>query len=90
MLIELGGFSAEQIAATLNDPAAAPLNEKDKAMLLFVLKGTKDAKSIERGDLDALHALGWNDRDIVDGLYHGARNTAEVIMFDAFKVENDF
>lgn len=90
MLIELGGFSAEQMAATLNDPVAAPLNEKDKAMLLFVLKGTKDAKSIDQADIDALRALGWNDRDIVDALYHGARNTAVDIMFDAFKVENDF
>jgi len=90
MLIEFGGFSVEQMVATRRDPAMAPLNEKDKAMLLFVLKGTKDGKSIERTDLDALHALGWSDRDIVDGLYHGARNTAVDIMFDAFKVENDF
>lgn len=90
MLIERGGFSVEQIVTTRSDPNAAPLDDKDKAMLLFVLKGTKDAKSISSADLDALRALGWSDRDIMDGLFHGARNTAVDIMFDAFKVENDF
>jgi len=34
--------------------------------------------------------LGWSDGDIVDGLFHGARNAAMDIMFDALKVENDF
>jgi uncharacterized peroxidase-related enzyme len=90
MLINRGGLSVEQIAAMKRDPSSAPLSEKDKAMLLFVLKGTANAKSIEKADLDALRGLGWDDRDIVDGLYHGARNAAVDIMFDAFKVENDF
>ncbi len=90
MLINRGGLSVEQIAAMKRDPTTAPLSEKDKAMLLFVLKGTANAHSVEKADLDVLRGLGWTDRDIVDGLYHGARNAAVDIMFDAFKVENDF
>jgi uncharacterized peroxidase-related enzyme len=90
MLINRGGLTPDQIASTKRDPAAAPLNDKDKAMLLFVLKGTANAKSIGPADLDALRELGWTDRDIMDALYHGARNAAVDIMFDAFKVENDF
>lgn len=90
LLIERGGLTPDRIAAMKRDPAAAPLDDKDKAMLLFVLKGTADAKSIGPADLDALRGLGWSDRDILDGLYHGARNAAVDIMFDAFKVENDF
>jgi alkylhydroperoxidase family enzyme len=90
LLIEHCDLSPEQLAATRRDPASAPLNEKDKAMLLFVLKGTKDPKSIGSAHLDALRNFGWTDRDIIDGLFHGARNSAVDIMFDAFKVENDF
>lgn len=90
MLINQGVMTPEQIAEARRDPSTVPLSEKDKAMLLFVLKGTKAPKSIQAGDLDALRALGWTDRDIVDGLFHGARNAAVDIMFDAFKVENDF
>jgi uncharacterized peroxidase-related enzyme len=90
LLINRVGYTTEQIAAAKRNPADAPLKEKDKAMLLFVLKGTSAPKSVCKEDLDSLHALGWSDRDIVDGLYHGARNAAVDIMFDALKVENDF
>lgn len=90
MLMERAGLTVDQIAAAKRDPATAPLNDKDRAMLLFVLKGTRAPKSIAAADLDALRALGWTDRDILDGLYHGARNAAVDIMFDALKVENDF
>jgi AhpD family alkylhydroperoxidase len=90
MLINRGGFTPEQIAETRRDPALAPLPEKDKAMLLFILKGTAAPKSVEKADLDHLRSLGWTDRDIVDGLFHGARNAAVDIMFDALKVEKDY
>lgn len=90
MLIGRGILTVEQVAEAKRDPASVPLDEKDKAMLLFVLKGTKAPKSVDKADLDALRALGWTDRDIVDGLFHGARNAAVDIMFDAFQVENDF
>jgi uncharacterized peroxidase-related enzyme len=90
LLINLAGLSADQIASIKRDPATAPLSDKDKAMLLFVLKGTAEAKSVESADLDALRALGWSDRDIFDALFHGARNVAIDILFDALKIENDF
>lgn len=90
LLINRAGYTSEQIAAARRNPPDAPLNEKDKEMLLFVLKGTSEPKSIEKNDLERLRELGWSDRDIVDGLYHGARNAAVDIMFDALKVENDF
>lgn len=90
MLIERAGFTAEQTAATKRDPAAAPLPAKDKAMLLFVLKATRTPKAVTPADLDAVRALGWSDRDIFDAVNHGARNIASDILFNTFKIENDF
>lgn len=90
LLINRAGYTPEQIAAVKRDPANAPLAEKEKAMLLFVLKGTRAPKSVAKDDLNRLRELGWNDGDIVDGLYHGARNAAMNIMLEALKVENDF
>ncbi|HEY0634344.1 MAG TPA: hypothetical protein VGE00_03090 [Gammaproteobacteria bacterium] len=90
MLINRAGFTPEQVADAKFDPGTAPLPEKELAMLLCVVKGTAAPKTVERADLDRLRALGWTDRDIVDGLYHGARNVASDIMFDALKIENDF
>jgi uncharacterized peroxidase-related enzyme len=90
LLIQHAGFTPDQIAAMKRDPAAAPLDEKDKAMLLFVLKATRAPKTVAPADLDVLRALGWNDREIFDAVNHGARNVAVDILFNTFKIENDF
>lgn len=90
MLMQHAGFSVEQIAAMKRDPAAAPLPAKDKAMLLLVLKATQAPKTVTPADLDALRAQGWTDADIFDAVNHGARNVAVDILFNAFKIENDF
>ena len=90
LLIGRAGFTADQTAATKRNPAEAPLPEKDKAMLLFVLKATRTPKTVVPQDLDVLRALGWTDRDIFDAVNHGARNIAADILFNTFKIENDF
>ncbi len=90
LLIQHAGFTPDQIAAMKRDASAAPLEARDKAMLLFVLKATGAPKTVERADVDALHALGWSDGEIFDAVNHGARNVAVDILFNAFKIENDF
>lgn len=90
LLINMGGFSAADVQAARRNPADAPLPEKEKAMLLTVLKTVGAPKALEKADLDRLRTLGWEDGDILDAVYHGARNVAADIMFNAFKVENDF
>jgi len=90
LLINMAGFSAEDVLAARCNPADAPLPENEKAMLLTVLKTVEAPKALDKADLDRLRALGWEDGDILDAVYHGARNVAADIMFNAFKVENDF
>lgn len=90
LLINRGGLSAEDVMAAKHNPSDAPLPEKEKAMLLAVLKTVEAPKALAKADLDQLRALGWEDGDILDAVYHGARNVAADIMFNAFKVENDF
>jgi alkylhydroperoxidase family enzyme len=90
MLMNRAGFTLEQVMAAKRDPALAPLPPKELAMLLFVVKGTSVPKSVAPADLEALRALGWSDREIVEALFHGARNVASDILFDALKIENDF
>ena len=90
MLIERAGFTAEQTAAAKSNPSALPLPEKEVAMLLFVLKATREPKAVTANDLAALREQGWGDSDIFDAVNHGARNVAVDIVFNAFKIENDF
>jgi len=90
LLINMCGQTTEQVAATKARPEAAPLGEKDRAMLLFVLKSMSAPHSVAAADIKALHVLGWADSDIMDAVAHGAQNTFVDIMFNTFKIEKDF
>ncbi|MFN2147741.1 MAG: carboxymuconolactone decarboxylase family protein [Anaerolineales bacterium] len=90
LLINLFGWSQDQVAATRTDIGAAHLSDKDKAMLRFVVDAVADPLAVQAPDLDRLRALGWSDADILDGLNHGAVMSASDILINAFKVERDF
>ena len=90
MLINMGGLSLEQIAATKNNPHNAPLSDKDKAMLVFVVKATADSLSVNKADIADLRAHGWSDGDILDGLSHGANMLAGDTVLNVMKIERDF
>jgi uncharacterized peroxidase-related enzyme len=89
MLMQVAKLTPEQVATTRSDPQQAPLPDRDRAMLLLVLKASKTPKQIEKSDLDQVRALGWSDGDIMDAVSHGARNVAADIVFNAFKIDND-
>ena len=88
-LLLKAGFTKEQIAAMQADPAQAPLDEKQKALLLFVLKACDNPHSVSAEDVDRLRSLGWSEVDIVDAVAHGARMVGTNIIFDTFKIDRD-
>lgn len=90
LLVNVAGLDAGQVSATKKKPELAPLEQKDKQMLLFVLKAMETPREIAAKDMDELRSLGWSDGEIVDAVAHGARNVAVDIVFNTFKVENDF
>jgi len=90
LLVNHLGWTMDQVAATRAEPAQANLSEKEKAMLLFVLKAVDNAISIGAVDLNTLRAQGWSDQEILEGLNHGATMVAGDILINAFKVERDF
>jgi alkylhydroperoxidase family enzyme len=65
------------------------MSDKEKALIKFVLKATKDPHGVTASDIDGLRGLGWSDQDIFDAVVHGARAVATNILFDAFKIELD-
>jgi uncharacterized peroxidase-related enzyme len=90
MLINMMGWTPEQVAALQADPTAANLPEREKAMLLLVLKAVHDSTGVAASDLDALRVMGWDDSDIFDAVNHGARMVAGDIILNTFKVELDY
>ena len=83
------GVLPEKIAEIKLDPSRAPLDEKDLAMLLFVLKVVKASNSIEPGDVDKLRNLGWNDTEILEATYHATNSVSVDKIFNAFKITPD-
>lgn len=90
LLINMAKWTPEQVAATKHDAMAAPLPEKEKAMLAFVLKTVAERKPVTRPEIDKLKKLGWSESDVFDAVAHGARNVAVDIIFNTFQIENDF
>jgi len=89
MLINMFKLSMKEVDALEKDPKSAPLNNKEKSMLLFVLKATKNAQSVTKSDIDELKKLGWSERSIFEGVKLGATVVAFTITLDTFKVAKD-
>ena len=89
LLMERAGYRLDQINQIKRDPTTAPLDEKEKAMLLFTLKVTRTPLTVEAADIEHLRRLGWEDSDILDAAIHAARNMAADVVINAFKVVKD-
>ena len=88
-LLMRAGVTPEEIEATKADPSKAPLDEKDAAMLAFVVKVIKDSHSTNTEDLESLRKLGWTDKDILDATWHATSQVASDMLFTAFKIDAD-
>jgi len=84
------GMSLEQIDAIQADPSQAPLNAKEKALLLYTLKAVNASNEVGEQEIAALREVGATDIEIFDALQHGAHQLAGDVMINALKVENDF
>ena len=82
----LEGQSTERLEQVKSDPAKASLDEKEKAMLLFVLKAVDDPDAVGAEDVDKLRELGWTDKDLVEAVHYGADMVRHGIVFKTFKM----
>lgn len=90
MLIDMAGWTPEQVAATRADFNASPLSLREKTLLGLALKATRDSNSVRASDLDTARQAGWSDTEILDAVNHGARSVAADILINTFKAERDF
>jgi len=83
------GVLPDLLAEIKLDPTKAPLEGKELAMLLFVLKVVTASNSIQQDDVDKLKEFGWSDADILDATYHGTTQVGVDKIFNAFKIEQE-
>jgi alkylhydroperoxidase family enzyme len=70
------GLELDVIRSTREDAALAPLEGRDKAMLMLAVDAVHLPESITVKRLDVLRNFGWNDRDILDAVWHATLNHA--------------
>lgn len=86
-ILKMQGLSDADIETMEKDPVQAPLDDKDRAMLAFVMKAIDAPDAVEKADIDRLKDLGWTDADIMDALVHGTNMIGSSILMKAFKMD---
>ena len=81
------GMSENDIEKIAEDPLQAPLDDRDRVMLAFVMKAIKTPDVVVKEDTDQLHELGWTDSDILDALAHGTNMIGSSILMKTFKMD---
>jgi len=62
------GMTEAQFSVMGDDPEQCLLEDREKHLLVFVLKGVADPEAVGSQDIALLHQDGWTDSDIVDAL----------------------
>jgi len=90
MLLNMFKVPMDEIVAISKDASSAKLNDKQKAMLLFILKAVKTPHDTNAKDIEALKKLGWSDKDIFEAVKSGTNVVAATLFIDALKLQKDF
>ncbi len=90
MLVNMYGWTPDQVDYLIDNPADANLSHSEKAMLGLVLKAVRHSTQVTASDVAHVRDQGYSDHDIMDAVAHGARMSASDIVLNAFRVEKDF
>lgn len=86
LLQMLTDITDEQLESVKADPATVPLEEKDKAMLLFVLKSVSTPDDVNQQDVNSLKDMGWTEKDVFEAAHHGADMIRHGTLFKTFNM----
>ncbi len=82
------GLDLDDVRASRNKPEAAPLNEKEKSLLLLAIKSVESPNEVNQIDMDNVKKQGWQDREIFDAVVQAASNRAFNIILKTFNIEH--
>ena len=86
MLLNMFKLSEKEIIEMENEPSTAKLDEKQKEMLLFMLKSTSKPHDVNKEDIDKLKKVGWSEKDIMEGAKEAMDMVATSLFIDTFKI----
>ena len=86
MLLNMFKLPLKEIEALEKDPSSAKLKDKQKEMLLFMLKSTSKPHDVNKEDIAKLKKLGWSEKDIMEGAKEAMDMVATSLFIDTFKI----
>lgn len=89
MLMNIYGVSQDELESMKDKPSSAPLNKKNKALLVFAMKAIKHADGVTSEDIDLMKRLGITETEIFDIVHAAAHMLVVNTLFKTFKVEQD-
>ncbi len=87
MLINMYGMSEEELKEVANNLSVAKLTPKNEKLLAFALRSINEPQSIKQQDIDELHILGLNDKEIFNLVLTASIMLVVNTLFDTFDVE---
>ncbi len=87
MLINMYGMSEENLKEVANNLSVAKLTPKNEKLLAFALRSINEPQAIKQQDIEELHSLGLNDKEIFDLVLTASMMLVVNTLFDAFEVE---
>ena len=75
-----------EIAAMEADPDQAPLADREKALLAFVLQAVDAGGSADKADVTKLKGYGWSESDIIDATNQGVGMMTHGRMLEFFQM----
>lgn len=80
-----GNMSDKDLKALNAEPENVPLEDFQKAMLLFVLKAIRTPEDVTAEDIEELHEYGWEDKHIYDAVNNAASMLTASVLYKAFR-----
>lgn len=80
------GLDLDEVRASHNKPESAPLDDKDKALLIFAVKSIQNPNDIDEVEMAKVKKHGWKDREIFDAVAQAASNKSFNYLLKTFNV----
>jgi alkylhydroperoxidase family enzyme len=82
------GEDLETVRSARTDSSKAPVDARERPLLLLALKAIRDPEAVDSGDVNAAREEGWTERDIFDAVAVASFNKALNHLLKSFKVEH--
>lgn len=87
IMISQMNIELDDLRNAQDDPSTFPFPEKQKTLLLLVLKMVLESDDVEKSDLEKAYKQGWTDKDIYEAANYTVRNLAVDLLLKAYKID---